>query len=199
MSSDTCLSAFVARLLVLAPGFSWFPGSFRCVAQNPMILLMMNSIQRTTFFSLPCYFRIETRCTTHCHFNRVQVQTLPTEQDAPVSTDSFSRGYDPDTHACKAGPLTTVGRTSLSVIIIITRHLHPIKRQKRFPQTTETESLSSDSSRLRSYWYISRTATSRLHGWDGHEHSSQFQSKLFQQFPFVIRGELCRDALGSDL
>ena len=31
----------------------------------------------------------------------------------------FSWGYDPYTHACKARPLTTVGRTSLSVIIII--------------------------------------------------------------------------------
>ena len=71
------------------------------------------------FFSLPFYFLIVTRCTAHCHFNRVQVQTLPTEQAAPVLTDSFSRGYDPYTHACKARPLTTVGRTSLSVIIII--------------------------------------------------------------------------------
>ena len=57
--------------------------------------------------------------------NRVQVQTLPTEQAAPVLTDSFSLGYDPYTHACVARPLTTVGRTSLSVIIII------IRRQQR--------------------------------------------------------------------
>ena len=35
---------------------------------------------------------IETRCTAHCSFNRVQVQTLPTEQAAPVLTDSFSQG-----------------------------------------------------------------------------------------------------------
>ena len=45
-----------------------------------------------------------------------------------LSCDRFySRGYDPYTHACKARPLTTVGRTFLSVIIIIigccsTRH-----------------------------------------------------------------------------
>ena len=31
----------------------------------------------------------------------------------------FSWGYDPYTHACKARPLTTFGRTSLSVVIII--------------------------------------------------------------------------------
>ena len=118
MSSDTCLSSFVARLLVLAPRFL---GSLRCVAQNPRILFMMNLIQRihcshacTTFFSLPCYFLIVNRCIAHCQFNRVQVQALPTEQAAPVLTDSFSRGYDLYTHACKA-----VGRTSLSVIIIM--------------------------------------------------------------------------------
>ena len=50
-------------------------------------------------------------------FNRVQVQTLPTEQAAPALTDSFSRVYDPYTHACKARPPMTVGRTSLSVIV----------------------------------------------------------------------------------
>ena len=97
---------------------SWFPGSLRCVAQNPRILLLMNLIQIhysyacTTFFSLPFYF-------LSCHFNRVQVQTLPTEQAAPVLTDSFSRGYGPNAHASKARPLTTVGQTSLSVIMII--------------------------------------------------------------------------------
>ena len=48
----------------------------------------------------------------------VQVQTLPTAQATPAPTDSFSRGYDPHTHACKARPLTTVGWTSLSVIVI---------------------------------------------------------------------------------
>ena len=51
-------------------------------------------------------------------FKRVQVQTLPTEEAAPALTDSFSLGYDPYTHACKARPPTTVGRTSLSVIVI---------------------------------------------------------------------------------
>ena len=41
---------------------------------------------------------------------------LPTEQAAPGLTD-FSRCCDPYTQACKARPLTTVGRTSLSGII----------------------------------------------------------------------------------
>ena len=51
----------------------------------------------------------------HTVKNSVQVQTLPTAQATPALTDSFSRGYDPHTHACKAKPLTIVGWTSLSV------------------------------------------------------------------------------------
>ena len=43
------------------------------------------------------------------------VQTLPTEQATSVVTDFFSRGHDPYAPACKARPLTIVGRTSLSV------------------------------------------------------------------------------------
>ena len=54
--------------------------------------------------------------------NCVQVQTLPIAQDTPVLTDSFSRGYDPYTHACKARPLSTDGWTSLSVIVIAIIH-----------------------------------------------------------------------------
>ena len=49
-------------------------------------------------------------CTLSC--NRVQVQTFPTVRAAPVLTDSFSLGHDSYTHACKARPPTTVGRTS---------------------------------------------------------------------------------------
>ena len=45
----------------------------------------------------------------------VYVQTLPTERATSVVTDFFSRGHDPFAHACKARPLTIVGRTSLSV------------------------------------------------------------------------------------
>ena len=37
----------------------------------------------------------------------------------PVLTDSFSRGYDPYTHACQARPLSPDGWTSLSVIVIV--------------------------------------------------------------------------------
>ena len=104
--------------------FPWFPGSLRCVAQNPRILLMVNVIQRihysyacAFYFSLPFYFsHRDPRCCT-LSFNCVQVQTLPKEQATPALTDSFSRGYDPYTHACKARPPTIVGRTSLSVIV----------------------------------------------------------------------------------
>ena len=49
----------------------------------------------------------------------MQVQTLPTAQVTPALTDFFSWGYDPYTHACKARPPTTVGWTSLSVIVIV--------------------------------------------------------------------------------
>ena len=125
MSPDTCRPSFVACLRVLAPVSPGFLVALRCVAQNPMILLTRNLIQWITAtpvlpsFCFPCYFLIATRCTAHWHFNRVQVQAWPTGQAAQVLTFSFSRGYDPYTHACKARPLTTVGRTSLSVIIII--------------------------------------------------------------------------------
>ena len=65
--------------------------------------------------------RISHRDWMYCtlSFNCVQVQTLPTAQATPALTDSFLRGYDPYTHACKARPLTTVGWTSLSVIVIV--------------------------------------------------------------------------------
>ena len=61
------------------------------------------------------------RRTAHCQFNRVQVQALPTEQAAPVLTDFFRGVMTPTLTPGKARPLTTVGRTSLSVIIIIIR------------------------------------------------------------------------------
>ena len=102
MSSDRCLSSFGARLFVLAFWFPWFPGSLRCVAQNPRILLMVNLIQRihysyacASFFSLPFYFLIETRCNYTLSLNRVQVQTLPTAQVPSALTDAFSWGHDP--------------------------------------------------------------------------------------------------------
>ena len=48
----------------------------------------------------------------------VCTSNLPTEQATSVVT-VLSWGYDSYTHAYKARPLTTVGRTSLSVVIII--------------------------------------------------------------------------------
>ena len=45
----------------------------------------------------------------------MQVLTLPTAQATPALTETFSRGHDPFTRACKARPLTIVGWTSLSV------------------------------------------------------------------------------------
>ena len=95
---------------------SWLPGLLRRIRGFYLREISFSEFICSNdypFFCLPCYFLIVTRCTAHCHFNRVQVQALPTEQAAPVLTDSFSRGYDPYTHACKARPLTTVGRTSL--------------------------------------------------------------------------------------
>ena len=126
MSSDTCLFSFGARLFVLADRFPWFPGLLRCVAQNPRDSIddefhSENSLQlRLCFFFQPSVlFSHRDPMYSTLSFNRVQVQTLPTEKAAPVLTDSFSHRYDPYTDACKARPLTTVGRTSLSVIIII--------------------------------------------------------------------------------
>ena len=55
----------------------------------------------------------------HTVINSVYVQTLPTEQATSVVTDFFSRGHDPFAHVCKARPLNIVGRTSLSVIVIV--------------------------------------------------------------------------------
>ena len=47
------------------------------------------------------------------------MHTLPTAQVPSASTDSFSWCLDPFTHACEARPLTVVGWTSLSVIVIV--------------------------------------------------------------------------------
>ena len=58
----------------------------------------------------------------HTVINSVYVQTVPSEQATPALTDSFSRGHDPFVHACKAWPLTIVGRTSLSVSLSLSSH-----------------------------------------------------------------------------
>ena len=106
MSSDTWKNSFGAVCLSWLLRFPWFPGSLRCVAQNPRILLMVNLIQRihysyacAFYFSLPLHFSHRDPMYCTLSFNCVPLQTLPTEQAA---------------HACKARPLTTVGRTSLS-------------------------------------------------------------------------------------
>ena len=126
MSSDTCLSSFGARLFVLAPPVPlvpWFP-SLCCTESEDSIdgEVILGFITATPVLPFSAFRRIFShRDPMYCtlSFNRVQVQTLPTEQAALVPTDSFSRGYDPYTHACKARPLMTVGRTSLSVIVIV--------------------------------------------------------------------------------
>ena len=51
----------------------------------------------------------------HTVINSVYVQTFPTEQATSALTDFFSPVHDPFAHACEAGALTIVGRTSLSV------------------------------------------------------------------------------------
>ena len=114
-----------------------FPSALHERLLNPRILLMLNFVQRihcsyacAFHFSLP--FSFSHRDPVYCtlSFNCVQVQALPTEQAAPALTDSFSRGYDPYTYACKARPLTPVGRTSLSLIVIVivpsVKHEHQV-------------------------------------------------------------------------
>ena len=104
-------------MFVLAP-----PGSLTlllCCAESE--LNSENSVQLRLCFLLSAA-RTSYRDLKYCtlSFNCVQVQTLPTAQVTSALTDSFfSWGYDPYTHACKARPLTTVGWTSLSVIVIV--------------------------------------------------------------------------------
>ena len=105
------------------PLVSWFP-SLCCAESEDSIdgeFNSENSLQLRLCFLFQPSVLFSQRDPMYCtlSINRLQVQILPTEQATPVLTSSFSRGYDPYTHACKARPLTTVGRTSLSVIIII--------------------------------------------------------------------------------
>ena len=92
----------------------------RCVAQNPRIELRELSAAMFVF-SFFSATRTSHRDLTNCtlSFNCVQVHTLPTAQVMPALTDSFSWDYESYSHACKARPLTTVGWTSLSVIVIV--------------------------------------------------------------------------------
>ena len=127
MSTDTCLSLpLVSVCLSWLLRFTWFLGSLRCVAPESQDSIdgefnSENSLQlRLCFLFQPSVFSfvIETRCTAHCHSTVCKCKPWPTEQVAAALTDSFSRGYDPYTHACKARPLTTVRRISVSVIVI---------------------------------------------------------------------------------
>ena len=77
-------------------------------------------------------FTVVGRFLSHSKFASLDcrcIVSLPTVQAAPALTDSFSRGCNPNTHACKARPLTTVGRTSLSVIVIVIVSGFPVPRR----------------------------------------------------------------------
>ena len=119
MCSDCLSLSFGCPLLVLAPGVS--PAFLASAVLNRIRGFRdFNSVtlyQQQPVFLSSFFFSLFD--VLHTVINSVYVQNLSTEQATLVVTDSFSWGYDPYTHACKARPLTTVGRTSLSVIIII--------------------------------------------------------------------------------
>ena len=127
--SGTCQS------LPLAPRVPQVPRlpSLCCSESEDSIDFQLNS---ETSFQVRRFFfsatRISHRDPMYCSlsFNSVLVQTLPTEQVTPALTDSSSRGHDPYTHACKARPLTTVGWTSLSVIVIVIAMRQSFSRTK---------------------------------------------------------------------
>ena len=116
MCSDYLSPSF--RLAFACPGpwcFSWFPG-FRCVEQNPRIprLSFSEFVPATACVSFVLCF-LHVRCTAHCHQQCVRAKLA--NRASHLSCNRFySRCYDPYTHAWKARPPTTVGRTSLSVI-----------------------------------------------------------------------------------
>ena len=89
------------------------------------------------YFSLPFLLLIETRCAAQCHLTVCTVQTLA-NRASRTSTNRlfFSRGYDPYTHACKARPLTSVGRTSLSVFVIVIERMFPCPELAGAPDPT---------------------------------------------------------------
>ena len=118
MCSDFLSPSFGCFLRVLAPGVS--PGFVASAVLNRIRGFRdFNSVnlyeQQLVFISS---FVVSMFDVLHTVINSVYVQNLPTEQ-ANSCHRFFSRCYDPYTHGCKARPLTTVGRTSWSVIIII--------------------------------------------------------------------------------
>ena len=78
-------------------------------------------IQWICFSNSLCFFRpLFCSCSMYCTQSSTVCTCKTCQQSEPLQLQQiFSRGYDPYTHACKARPLTTVGRTSLSVIIIL--------------------------------------------------------------------------------
>ena len=110
-----CFLPSVGLLRVLALRcFSWFLG-FRCVKQNPRIprLELREIVQATACVSFFLCF-LHVRCTAH--FRQQCVHANLANRPSHISCNSFSKSYD---RPVRPGPLTTVGRTSLSVIIII--------------------------------------------------------------------------------
>ena len=132
MCSDYSSPSFGWPLRVLAPGVS--PGFLPSVVLNRIRgfrdFNSENLYQQQPVFLSSYVFSIFD--VLHTVINSVYVQNLPTEQATSVVT-FFSQGYDTYTHTCKARPLTTVGRTSLSVIIIII--LLSTRRQTHIRQT----------------------------------------------------------------
>ena len=117
MCFDYLSLSFGCPPLVLAPCV--FP-DFRGVEQNPMIPRLEFSEFVTAaacVYFIPSRFSL-TFDVLHTVINSVYVQ-LANRASHLSCNRFFSCGYDPYTHACKARALTTVGRTSLSVIIII--------------------------------------------------------------------------------
>ena len=112
MCCDYLSHSFGWLLRVLAPGVS--PGFLASVVLNRIRGFRdFNSEklyqQQPVFLSSYVFSMFDV---LHTVINSVYMKNLPTKQATSVVTDSFSWGYDPFTHACKARPLTTVGRTS---------------------------------------------------------------------------------------
>ena len=94
----------------------------------------------------------------------MQVHTLPTAQVPSALTDSFAWCHDTFTHACKARPLTVVGWTSLSVIVIVIVTLKKIEEEAEGVLETTANRAACQSSRYRrkqNQMRMGRPATSR--------------------------------------
>ena len=120
MCSDYLSPSFGWPLRVLAPGVSL--GFLASVVWNRIRGFRdfdSENLHQQELVFLSSYVFLHVRCTAHCH--QLCVRAKFANRASHLSCNRFfSWGYDPSTHACEARPLTTVGRTSLSVIIIIT-------------------------------------------------------------------------------